>query len=199
MDGITQATASEGWNAKEARMSFFRKPITNKKPLKTVSLFEVFCMVHERHAIVETERLRTINDHDEARRYKGVSFDYVTPSGVFSYCSDASLLKHSGIICMDLDGLDNVEAIKQQLIDDPMFETLLLFRSPSGNGLKWFVPIDLSKCDHKTWFTAIRNYLMARYGLTEKQVDSSCQNVSRACFLCYDPDAYLKTELYEHF
>ena len=79
-------------------MSFFKKPIMNKQPLKTVSLFEVFCMVHERHAIVETERLRTINDHDEARRYKGVSFDYVTPSGTFCYCNDASLLKHSGII-----------------------------------------------------------------------------------------------------
>ena len=180
-------------------MSFFRKPITNKRPMKTVSLFEVFCMVHERHAIVETERLRSIADHEEARRYKGQSFDYVTPCGVFSYCSDASLVRHSGLMCMDLDHLTDVEATKQRLIDDPMFETLLLFRSPSGDGLKWFVAIDLSKCDHKTWFTAIRNYLMACHGLTEKQVDASCQNVSRACFLCYDPDAYLKAELYEHF
>lgn len=180
-------------------MSFFSKPITNKRPLKTVSLFEVFCMVHERHAIVETEKLRTIADHDEARRFKGQNFDYVTPSGVFSYCSDASLLRHSGLICIDLDDLDDVEDAKQRLLADPMFETLLLFRSPSGNGMKWFVPIDLTRCDHRTWFSAIRNYLMARHGFSEKQVDSSCQNVSRACFLSYDPEAYLKTELYEHF
>ena len=180
-------------------MSFFRKPITNKRPLKTVTLFEVFCMVHERHAIVETEALRAISNHDEARQYKGHNFDYVTPSGVFSYCKDDALVQHSGVLCMDLDDLDDVEGTKQQLLADPMFETLLLFRSPSGNGLKWFVHIDLSKCDHKTWFAAVRNYLMVRYGLSEKQVDPSCQNVSRACFLGYDPDAYLKTELYEHF
>jgi hypothetical protein len=180
-------------------MSFFRKPITNKQPLKTVSLFELFTMVHERYAIVETETLRTISDHNQARQYKGQHFDYVTPSGVFSYCSDASLVQHSGAICLDLDNLNDVEAMRQALLADEMFETLLLFRSPSGNGLKWFLPIDLSRCDHKTWFTAIRNYLMACYALTDKQVDPACRNVSRACYIGYDPDAYLKTELYEHF
>lgn len=181
------------------QMSLFSRPITNKRPLRTVSLFEAYCMVHERHAIVETEKLRAITDDAEARDYKGHNFDYVTPAGIFSYCNDASLIQHSRMICIDLDDLVDVESTKQLLIDDPYFETLLLFRSPSGNGLKWFIPIDLSKCDHKTWYIAIRNYLMANYGLTEKQVDTSCQNVSRACFLSYDPDAYLKTELYEYF
>ena len=148
----------------------------------------------------ETRDLRLIADDDEARSYKGQHFDYVTPSGVFTYCSDTSLVKHSGVLCMDLDHLDGrVEELFRLLVHEPMFDTLLLFRSPRGTGLKWFIHIDLSRCDHRTWFTAVRNYLMHTYHLTDKQVDKMCGNPSRACFLCHDAGAYLKPDLYEYF
>ena len=92
-----------------------------------------------------------------------------------------------------------VEELFERLIDDPMFETLLLFRSPRGFGLKWFVHIDLTRCDHRTWYTAIRNYLMHTYNLDDKQVDKTCGNPSRACYLCHDPLAYIKPDLIEFF
>ena len=40
---------------------------------------------------------------------------------------------------------------------------------------------------------------MKSYGLGEKQVDSSVANISHACFISYDPDAYLRSDLYEFF
>ena len=101
---------------------------------------------------------------------------------------------------MDLDYLgERVEELFQKLVDEKTFKTLLLFRSPSGKGLKWFIHIDLSRCDHRTWFTAVRRYLMMTYNLTEKQVDPLCSNPSRACYLGHDPEAYLMTELIEFF
>ena len=141
----------------------------------------------------QTSFLRSITDKAEARSYKGRSLPYITPSGVFAYCNDESLIKHSNVLCIDLDGVEDVEALKQRLIADGHFVTLMAFRSPSGNGLKWFILIDLSLCDHHTWFHAVRNYLLETYSdcLTEKMVDRQCQNLSRACFLCYDPAAYL--------
>ena len=182
-------------------MSFFSKPITNKWPEKqAVSLFWVYQYVTHRAAMPETEALRQIADHEKARQYKSTHFDYVTPSGVFSYCSDASLICHSGLMCVDFDDLgDRVEELFQKLIIEPTFTTLLLFRSPLGKGLKWFIHIDLQRCDHRTWYQAVRRYLMTTYGLTDKQVDPLCSNPSRACYLGYDPDAYLLTELYEYF
>lgn len=182
-------------------MSFFRKPITNKRPeAKAMTLFEVYDYVRNGWARLETEALRHFDDHDEARKYKAEHFDYVTPSGVFAYCNDQSLLRHSGLMCIDLDGLgERCEELFRLLVDDKQMETLLLFRSPSGDGLKWFVHIDLERCDHKTWFKALRNYLMASYHLTEKQVDAACANVLRACFLPHDPEAYLRTDLIKHF
>ena len=196
-----QNKATEDWNPADVRMSFFKKPITNKWPVKeTVSLFQVYYYVRSREAMAATEELQKITDHEKARQFKGVSFDYVTPSGEFTYCSDSSLIKHSGVLCMDLDDLgDRVEELFQKLIDEKTFKTLLLFHSPSGKGLKWFIHIDLSRCDHRTWFTAVRRYLMMTYNLNEKQVDPLCSNVSRACFLGHDPEAYLMTKLIEFF
>ena len=179
-------------------MSYFNPPITNKVPSRVVTLVEVAKTIRSAILGVQTQQLRAIKDKAEARLYKGLNLPYVTLSGVFSYCSDASLVSHSGLLCIDLDGVEDVEGLKQRLIADGHFCTVLAFRSPSGNGLKWVIVIDLTTADHKTWFHAVRNYMLANYDeLTDKQVDRQCQNVSRACFLCYDPQAYVNTDVNE--
>lgn len=177
-------------------MSFFRAPVTNKVPEKSITLLEVAQMIKNPWLEPQTLALRQITDEAEARRFKGSHFPYVTPAGVFSYCADASLLKHSGVLCMDLDHIDDVESLKRKLIADKLFNTLMVFRSPSGYGLKWFIGINLSKCTHRQWFDAVRNYLMSpAYGLDAKQADSSVRNESRACFLCFDPEVYVNPNL----
>ena len=172
-------------------VSYFNAPITNKVPLTTLSLAEVAAIVKSRKLEPQTLQLRTIKDHEEARCYKGSNFPYVTPAGVFTYCNDQSMVKHSGVLCMDIDHVEDVDGLKQQLIADPRFKTLMAFRSPSGDGLKWFIEIDLTRCNHRQWFDAIRNYLMSIYSLSPKQADPSVRNESRACFLCYDPEVYV--------
>ena len=175
--------------------SYFNAPITNKVPSRTVTLLEVAKAIKSTWLEPQTTALRLIKEETETRRYKGWNFPYITPAGTFSYCSDQSLIKHSGALCMDLDHLEDVEALKQQLINNSLFETLMAFRSPSGDGLKWFLRIDLTKCSHRQWFDAVRNYLMSMYGLSAKQADPSVRNESRACFLCYDPEIYVNPTL----
>lgn len=176
-------------------MSYFNPPITNKVPFRTASLGEVARIVRSGMLALETQTLRGISDKAEARSYKGRNFPYVTPAGVFSYCNDQSLIRHSGVLCVDLDHLKDVERTKRLLIEDKHFATPFAFRSPSGDGLKWFLRIDLTKCDHQTWFQAVRNYLLDTYkDLTTENVDSHVGNLSRACFLCYDPTAYVNLD-----
>lgn len=181
---------------KQFEMSYFNAPITNKVPLTTLGLTEVAAIVKSRELEPQTLALRGITDHEAARAYKGQHFPYVTPAGVFSYCSDASLVKPSRALCMDLDHVGDVDTLKRKLIADPHFKTLMAFRSPSGDGLKWFIEIDLTKCSHRQWFDAVRNYLMTTYGLSQKQADPSVRNESRACFLCYDPEVYVNPNLH---
>ena len=68
---------------------------------------------------------------------------------------------------------------------------MLAFRSPSGDGLKWVISVDLSEMSHQRMFAAVCNYLKSRYGV---EADPSGRDVSRACFLPHDPEAYLNPD-----
>ncbi len=64
----------------------------------------------------------------------------------------------------------------------------LLFTSPSGDGLKWIIPIDITTASHTDYFRAISNYVRQTYGI---EADKSGKDISRACFLPHDSNAYL--------
>ena len=74
---------------------------------------------------------------------------------------------------------------------DEYFDTMLLFRSPSGDGLKWIIPTDLTECSHADFFRSVSAYIAETYRVS---VDSSGKDVCRACFLPYDPGAYLSPD-----
>ena len=178
----------KNWTPNQARMSFFTAPVTNKRPNATVGLADIYRKVTGDSYMVRTRTLRTIDNHADAQKYKSVNFDYVTISGVFSYGNDASLVEHSQLLCIDFDGLEDPTPLRRLLLDDPYFETLLLFTSPSGKGVKWIIHIDTSKADHRIWFKLIERYMKETYQLT---VDPKCINESRGCYLPYDPEAYI--------
>lgn len=172
--------------------SFFHAPIQNRIPFCNYTLRDVYLYLKDIAHAEHTKELRTITDHHEASSYKKTKFDFVTFSGTFAKRNSSSLIKHSGYLCIDFDNLSNLHEIKELLLHDEYFETQLLFRSPSGNGLKWIINIDISSCDHETYFNAVRNYLHKTYDL---ELDRSGKDVCRSCFLPYDPDAYINPSL----
>ena len=123
--------------------------------------------------------------------FKAEKFDYCTFSGTFSVRREDKLLNHSGLLCLDFDHLPDVEELFRKLLQDEYFETMLLFRSPSGDGLKWIIPTDLTECSHTAFFRSVSAYVVQTYGIT---VDQSGKDVCRACFLPHDPQAYLNPD-----
>lgn len=183
--------------------SIFRRPITNKHPYQVVNLIDVFNYIISDYAKDRTNELRTIKDDRYRRQYKANKFDYCTFSGIFSIRTDKAIIQHSGLICLDFDHLKDVEAIFEALKEDTYFETLLLFRSPSGDGLKWVISFHdsyfrygkdgESYSDYQVrFFAGLYNYIFNHYDV---EVDRSCRNLSRACFLPHDPAAYLNPSL----
>ena len=172
-----------------AEFQFYHRPVTNVKSRETMNIKDVYEYITSKNASEQTLRLRCITDANEHRTFKVENFDYVLFSGTFSVRTDVGLIRHSGLICLDFDHLGYCrDSMKERLLSDRYFDTLLLFRSPSGDGLKWVIGIDLKKCDHRTWFAALRNYIRKHYC---EEIDSQCGNVSRACFLSYDPLCYV--------
>ena len=95
---------------------------------------------------------------------------------------------HSGLMCLDFDHVENIMELKQKLLNYEYFDTELLFVSPSGNGLKWIIPVDLKGWEHSRYFKAVANCIKAT-GLP--LVDMSGSDVARSCFLSYDPQAFI--------
>jgi len=168
--------------------SFFRAPITNTKPHIHTTLRHIYTAIIGSHYKERTQQLRAISDPAQARKFKASNFDYCTFSGTFTARNDKALIKHSGLLCLDFDHLNNIEALFNQLLNDEYFDTLLLFRSPSGNGLKWIIPIDITETTHANYFISVSNYIQATYNI---EVDKSGKDISRACFLSHDPQAYI--------
>ena len=177
--------------------SFFKSPISNTIPHSVTTLRQIYNAITGNYYKERTQKLRAILSApsplerakgEVARKFKAANFDYCTFSGIFTTRNDKALIKHSGLLCVDFDHLNNVEVLFNSLLNDDYFDTQLLFRSPSGNGLKWIISIDITSTTHNTYFTAVTNYILQSYGV---EVDKSGKDISRACFLPYDPQAYI--------
>jgi hypothetical protein len=175
-------------SVKTQEFSLFRHPVSNTTPSQKISLADACKLIKSDTYQERTALLRQIANQKEAREYKATQFDYVTFSGVFNKRNDNSLVKHSGLLTIDFDQVPDTGELKLALIADEYFETELMFVSPSGDGLKWIIPIDLKECSHQEWFLAIARYIRATYGL---EIDKSGKDISRACFLPFDPEAYI--------
>lgn len=168
--------------------SYFQKPVTNIIPNRQASLVEVFHLIKGDDFATCTSTLRKIQDVKKARKYKAFHFDYATFSGLFSKRNDKNLKKHSGLLTIDFDHLKDITSLREALLKDEYFETELLFTSPSGDGLKWIIPVELTKVKHQDFFIAVANYIQHTYRL---EVDNSGKDISRACFLPHDPNVFI--------
>jgi hypothetical protein len=168
--------------------SFYSKPASNVKPKQDLNLVDAYMLIKGPSFEFITSSLRSIIDLEEKKEFKRKNFDYATFSGTFSSRKDSNLKKHSGLMTLDFDYLLDVAAFKKELLEDQYLETELLFVSPSGKGLKCIIKVDLTKGTHQEHFVALSNYIKATYDL---EVDKSGKDVSRACFLCHDPEVYI--------
>lgn len=175
-------------NFGKPQFSFFKAPISNTKPHQCVSLLDVYRYIVGDSAKQKTATLRAFTDSRQAKAYKANNFDYCTFSGTFTQRNDKALTQHSGLLCLDFDHLKDLETLFQRLLEDEYFDTQLLFRSPSGDGLKWVIPIDTAECSHANYFRAVANYIQHTYNV---EVDKSGKDLSRACFLPHDPNAFI--------
>jgi len=114
-------------------------------------------------------------------------------SGKFGRRANDALVRHSGLICADLDDLkNNLPHVRRKLLGRP--ELWALFLSPTGTGLKavFRVPADVSI--HPASFRVVQRHV---FDLTGVEIDEACKDVARLCFVSHDPDAYYNSNALE--
>lgn len=175
-----------------SEFSLFIGGILVKKPSRSTTLEEIIQWIREGKYKQEIENIRAAGNNVKEIAFHKKGLDYVTWSGTFSTRLAANLITHSGYIVIDFDHLQDAENFKLQLKSDPYVAAC--FISPSGAGLKVVVRVkDTDR--HKEVFADLAYYFNNVYRLTDtEKVDPSGSDVSRACFLSYDPEAYQNSD-----
>lgn len=121
----------------------------------------------------------------------------IAPSGIFTYRNDdiGNLREYSNIMVLDFDKFPNHEAaneFKQKLVQyADRLHIYAVWFSPSNKGVKVAMLHDNTNPEyHYNLFMQVRFKL---YPNTE-QFDMKCGNLSRTCFLSYDPDVWLNPD-----
>ena len=148
--------------------------------------------------VLTTDRWRNLSDKvraetDKCKRNKlKQQLPAFTPSGTFKVRNEEGLIKHSGYMCIDIDGDDNTHITDWQSV---VFELGKLPQiafaglSVSGNGVFALIPIKYP-ARHKEHFQAFQKSF-AKRGLV---IDPKCGNVSRLRFYSYNEHFYINKE-----
>jgi hypothetical protein len=115
-----------------------------------------------------------------------------TPSGVFNPARKLPYLEaYTGIVHLDFDKLSPEQLDSAFRIICTLPCTALCFISPSGNGLKVFIAVNTGQEHHQTAYLQVMKHYESVTGIT---ADSNCKDITRLCFMSYDPKLYVNPE-----
>jgi len=158
--------------------------------VENLSLFKILRDISSDKYKDQVENIRDLiyNDkHSDADRKKKL-LPAFTPSGTFDSGRKADkITSYNSHIILDLDKLtkEQLSYAFKRASSTPY--TFAAFISPSGNGLKIIVPVNSTAEHHKLAFQQVCDYYEQALQLV---VDPSGKDVSRLCFMSYDPDCY---------
>lgn len=174
-------------------VSVFINARAKDKP-ETLSLMDILENIKSKSGRMKpiVEMVRKTSEHDKQNIIKLSFLPVFCPSGIFSRMDDQSILLPSGVICIDIDNIADMESEFKRI---KQYEFVLsIFCSPSGNGLKVLVLHNLQDLSlHKNLYWNIGHEL-GLTGRTDLKFDSACSNISHPCFWSYDPGLYLNKD-----
>ncbi len=113
----------------------------------------------------------------------------VTWSGTFTKRKATECVTYSQLICIDIDKVADVQAVKNRIVQDAY--TFICFISPSGNGLKVIIKTFAQPNTHKEVFNTIQQYYKSDFDI---DIDPSGKDICRLCFLSADADIYVNED-----
>lgn len=171
-------------NIFDKKVSYFES-LQNKKPIEELSLKNV--LFNDKWSDKIT-KLRSEKDTEKRNKLKN-SLPFFVPSGITTGRKDSDMVKHNGIICIDIDKKDNLKVVEFDNLKEVLSVIpyiAYLGHSAGGSGYLAIIPIRNSSM-HKECFNSLE-IDFKRCGLV---IDSSCSNKSRIRFVSYDPEPFV--------
>lgn len=166
-----------------------------EKPTQLLTINDLIEIVKYGYLKESITQIRNTKDKKKRSKLKQ-KLPAVTLSGQFGYRSSKGFKKHSGLMQIDIDEVENYDQRYQSLIANQF--TYVAFRSPSGNGIKVIVKISASKDTHLGQFNALQEYYLEQYKI---DIDEACHDLSRCMLLSWDPDLFCNphSEVFDGF
>jgi len=172
------------------RFNYWKAPINikGKPPHSEIDLADLYSIIKgdDYKAITDMIRAKSGADYKKA---KSEDLDYITPGGTFTERKKAALINASGLISIDIDHINDPEDVKRRLSSFKGMQ--LIFTSPSNKGVKCILTDPMEEDSYELQFLAIKKQIEDKYGFP---VDNT-KDISRACFLCCDPDVWISKEV----
>ncbi|MCE5348136.1 MAG: HRDC domain-containing protein [Bacteroidales bacterium] len=169
----------------EYSISIFRNLFSNEKLQDDIDINKLIELVKYGRFRKEIEKLRSVKSKTEYDKIKRENLPCVTVSGSFDKRNSEGLVKHSGLIQIDFDNVEDYDSVFKQLCNDTY--TYLCFRSPGGKGIKVIVKINPSSDTHLSQFRALDKYYSEHY---KSQIDKYCKDIARCMLISFDPDLF---------
>lgn len=169
------------------RFSLFAK-IWSTTPIAEIGVEEMYEIVKSDALKPYTDMVRSAETKEEKDKAKG-HLPNVTLNGVFKKRGNANLEDYSGLTCLDFDHIpeDSFTHIKECLRN--WAQTLFLFTSPSGDGLKLVIRHSLEDpAMHWNLYGHITKQFKEEFGC--EWIDTCTKDIQRSTYLCYDPGCF---------
>jgi hypothetical protein len=159
-------------------ISFFDN-LKNVTPIRSIELSTLFELIKVGRWKPEIENCRI----DLSKKKELPCF---TPTGVFKQRNSVGIESYTGIVCLDIDNLDDPENLKEICKEIPWIWAA--FITPSGKGLKIFVQTipELSQFQISEAEVAF-----AFFEFTGFVRDDKCKDLARLQFVSFDENIYI--------
>jgi hypothetical protein len=160
------------------------KSVKNTKPESNVSLLSVLEEIRSDKYKSQIEQIRSSENPSKSPLKD--KLPVFTPTGIFNHRSLAGLETYTGIMCLDIDNVENPESLKESCKNIPWVYSA--FVTPSGRGLKVIIKTNSDSENYRANELIVSQEFLNQTGFLR---DNHCKDIARIQFVSYDPNIYI--------
>jgi hypothetical protein len=160
------------------------KSLRNTKPESTVSVLSILEEIRTDKYKSQIDEIR--NHENPSKNPLKDKLPVFTPTGIFNHRSMAGLENYNGLMCLDIDHIENPEQLKEQC--KKLNYVFSAFVTPSGKGLKVLIKTNATPENYREIELKVSTAFQHDTGAIR---DNHCKDIARIQFVSYDPQIYI--------
>jgi hypothetical protein len=160
------------------------KSLRNTKPEQVVSLTDILTEIASDKYKLQIEAIRS--QENPSKSPLKDKLPVFTPTGVFNYRSLAGLEEYNGLMCLDIDHVEDPQSLKEKC--KSLNYVYAAFITPSGKGLKVMIKSPANSENYRQIELQVAETFTNDTGAIR---DNHAKDIARIQFVSYDPELYI--------